>query len=326
MWLMAGILLMAGAPECPPHLIMDTDFRSDVDDCGALALLNAVADQGECVFLGVVASQTGPQIVGAINAVNTWYGRDKTPIGLSPKDDQRFDDHYAPVIGDQKRYPSTQNNRTAPESTWLYRRLLQEAPDGSVKIVVVGGMTCLKLLWDSPENYEGDHSINRSGRDLVQAKVSELCLMAGNFTDPNHKEHNVMLDLEASQQIVAEWPTPVVFSGFEIGRNVITGGAMSDPERNPVAKAYELFPAGGVGTIAGSSSYDQTMMYYAVRGLKAGETPLWRLSETGTVSFPEGRTVFTPNAAGRHRHLVAAAPLEDVAKAIEALMIAPPQK
>jgi purine nucleosidase len=271
----------------------------------------------------VIASQTGPHIVGAINAINTWYGRGAIPIGLSPRDDQRFTDHYAPVIGDPRRYPSTQSNATAPDSTTLYRRLLHESPDQSVKIVVIGSQTCVRLLLDSAADHEGDGSIGRDGRALVEAKVSGLYLMAGNFTDSNHREHNIMLDLESAQRVAADWPTPIVYSGFEIGHPVITGGRMTNPERNPVAKAYELFPAGGVGTIAGSASFDQTMLYYAVRGVMADDVRLWRISQTGTATFPDGRTVFTPDPNGRHRHLIADAPPETVAHVIETLMIEP---
>lgn len=309
-----------------PQVILDTDFRSDVDDAGALAMLHALADNGECAILGVVASQTGPQVVAGIDAINTWYGRGQLPIGLSPVDDQRFSDYYVPVIGDPAHFPSSQTNETAPDSTTLYRRLLHRAPAESVKIVVIGGQTCVGLLLDSEADHEGDASINRTGRELIETKVSGLYLMAGNFTDADHAEHNINLDIEASQKIAAHWPTPIVYSGFEIGREVITGGAMENPEVNPVAKAYALFPAGGVGTIAGSSSYDQTMVYYAVRGLHAGETPLWTLSEPGQVAFPEARTVFTPHPEGNRRHLIAEAPFPVVAEAIEALMVQPPAR
>jgi hypothetical protein len=320
-----SLLLVLGAAEIPPRVILDTDFRSDVDDAGTLALLNALADNGECELIGVIASQTGPHIVGAINAVNTWYGRGDVPIGLSPVDDQRFNDYYAPDIGDPERYPSTQRNETAPESTALYRRLLNESPDKSVKIVVIGGQTCVRLLLDSAADHEGDGSIGISGRELIERKVSGLYLMAGNFGSPDHTEHNINLDREASQRIAAEWPTPIVYSGFEIGRPVLTGGAMTNPEKNPVAKAYERYPAGGVGTIASSSSYDQTMAYYAVRGRMAGDLVLWTLSEAGTVSFPEGRTVFEPGPDGKHRYLIADASNEAVAEVIEALMIQAPK-
>lgn len=329
----ASVILCAGlfsadaaAPLSPPGIILDTDFRSDVDDVGTLASLNALADQGECALLGVIASQTGPTVVGAINAVNTWYGRGRVPIGLSPVNDQRFDDHYAPVIGDPERYPSTQTNATAPESTALYRRLLHSAADRSVVVVVVGGQTCVHRLLSSPADPEGDGSIRRTGRELIAAKVRTLVIMGGNFVDPDQREHNIALDMPAAQAVAESWPTPIVYSGFEIGRPVMTGGALTQPDRNPVAKAYELFPAGGVGTIASTSSYDQTALYFAVRGLEAEGRKLWQLSEAGSVSFPEARTRFTRHVDGRHRHLIRHATDEVVAAVIEALMIQAPKR
>jgi hypothetical protein len=132
--------------------------------------------------------------------------------------------------------------------------------------------------------------------------------------------------VEAAQTVADSWPTPIVYSGFEIGRPVMTGGAMTQPEKNPVAKAYELFPAGGVGTIASSSSYDQTALYYAVRGLEADGLKLWQLSDPGWASFPEARTRFARSAWGRHRHLIRQATDEQVAAVIEALMIQPPKR
>lgn len=325
MYLTALALVLSAAVTAPPRIIMDTDLRSDVDDAGTLALVNALADNGECELIGVIASQTGPYIVGAINAINTYYGRGDVPIGLSPVEDVRFPDFYAPVIGNPENYPSTQRNETAPDSTTLYRRLLHESPDNSVKIVVVGGQVCAHLLLASEADHEGDGSINLSGRDLIEQKVSGLYLMAGNFEDPNHAEHNIMLGLEAAQAIAAEWPTPIVYSGFEIGRVVMTGGRMTNPEENPVTKAYELYPTGGVGTIAASASYDQTMMYYAVRGLFAGDIQLWELSEPGTVSFPEGPTVFAPHPEGQHRFLIPKAEIPVVEQVIEDLMIQTPR-
>lgn len=322
------VVLVTAASLCTgsPGIILDTDFRSDVDDVGTLALLNALADNGECTLLGVIASQTGLYVVGAINAVNTWYGRGDVPVGLSGVDDQRFEDFYAPVIGNPENYPSTQSNATAPDSTILYRRLLHAADDRSVIVVVIGGQTCIHRLLLSPADPEGDGSIGRTGRELIEAKVRKLVVMGGHFVDTDHREHNIALDVKAAQTVAESWPTPIVYSGFEIGRPVMTGGAMTDPQKNPVAKAYELFPAGGVGTIASSSSYDQTALYYAVRGTRANGRTLWQLSEPGWVSFPDARTRFVRNAWGRHRHLIRHAGDEEVAAVIEALMIQPPKR
>jgi len=325
MLLAALTLVMTAAATEPPRIIIDTDLRSDVDDAATLAMVNALADNGECELIGVMASQTGPSIVGAINAINTYYGRGDVPIGLSPVDDQRFPDYYAPFIGNPENFPSTQNNETAPDSTTLYRRLLHESPDNSVKIVVIGGQICARLLLDSEADHEGDGSINMTGRKLIEQKVSGLYLMAGNFADPNHAEHNIMLDLEGAQYIAAEWPTPIVYSGFEIGRPVMTGGRMTNPDENPVAKAFELYPSGGIGTIGASSSYDQTMAYFAIRGPMAGDIRLWEVSEPGTVTFPEGPTVFEPDPEGAHRYLIKAAEYDVVAEVIEDLMVQPPK-
>ena len=56
MSLLAAALVAIAAASDPPLIILDTDFRSDVDDAGSLALLNALADLGECELIGVVAS------------------------------------------------------------------------------------------------------------------------------------------------------------------------------------------------------------------------------------------------------------------------------
>jgi hypothetical protein len=38
------------------RIILDTDMSGDCDDAGALALLHALADQGECEILATVVS------------------------------------------------------------------------------------------------------------------------------------------------------------------------------------------------------------------------------------------------------------------------------
>lgn len=330
MLLAAGVALSSLAATrphpSPPRVIIDTDLRSDVDDAGTLAMVNALADREECELVGVIASQTGPAIVSAIDAINTWYGRGHVPVGLSPIDDQRFRDPYAPTIGDPQQYPSTQRNDTAPESTALYRRLLNQAPDDSVVIVVIGAQTCVRLLLESPADAEGDASINRTGQELVRDKVRLLAIMGGNFADPDAQEHNINLDRPAADAIANHWPTDILYCGFEIGRAVRTGGRMQDPASNPVAKAYELYPgAGGRGKIGSSPSYDQATAYAAIRGVNHGGTTLWELSEPGTVSFPGGLTRFEAAPDGRHRYLEEKAPTTRVEQVIEDLMVQPPR-
>src|ERR1044071_5503580 len=68
----------------PVRLILDTDMDSDCDDAGALAMLHALADDGEVVLLGIAVSSHHAWSPPSTDAINTWYGRPAIPIG-APK-------------------------------------------------------------------------------------------------------------------------------------------------------------------------------------------------------------------------------------------------
>lgn len=319
---------VSGATTTIPRIILDTDMRGDCDDAGALALLHALADLGECELLGVMASTTGPHVVGTIAAINAYYGRPDLPVGLYSGTGVHGGDDYAPVVGDPAWFPMQITNDTAPESTALYRRLLHEAPDNSVTIVVIGGQPCVYELLRSEADYEGDGSVNKTGAELAAAKVHELVLMAANFADPNHREWNVILDVEAARTVARDWPTRVVYSGFEIGHVIQTGGRLRDADTNPVAMSYKLYRGteGGQGVIGNRSSWDQTAAYYAVRGLEHEGQPIWSLDGPVAVSFDdEGRTRFEEDPNGRHYYFVQEMSIGETGALIEELMVRPPR-
>jgi hypothetical protein len=66
-----------------PVIILDTDFAADVDDVGALAILNAMADSGEADILGVMISSGDYYALRAVDTINTYYGRPDIPIGAT---------------------------------------------------------------------------------------------------------------------------------------------------------------------------------------------------------------------------------------------------
>ncbi len=318
--------LAAGAADTP-LVILDTDMRSDCDDAGALGMLHALADRGECEILGVMASTTGPHVVATIDAINTYYGRPDLPVGLVAGEHTRGGDDYAPVVGDPKRFPSTLTNETAEDSAALYRRLLHEAPDNSVKIVVIGGQPCLYQFLQTEADHEGD-GVEKTGRELAEAKVQELVLMAANFENPDHAEWNVTLHVPGAQLVAEAWPGPIVYSGYEIGHVIQTGGALTDPETNPVAMSYKLYGGteGGQGVIGNRSSWDQAAVYYTVRGLEHEGEPIWSLSEPVDVRFDDdGRTLYEENPDADRRYKIQEMPIEDTAALIEELMTQPPR-
>ncbi len=328
--LIAAVLLVlfVATAGARPVVILDTDMRSDCDDAGALATLHALADLEECEILAVMASTTGSHVVGAIDAINTYYGSPELPVGLIAGSHTRGSDDFAPTLADTGLFPGTQVNADAPDSSMLYRQLLHEAPEQSVTIVVVGGQGAVYQFLQTEANHEGD-GIPYTGLELAAAKVRELVLMAGNFENPNHEEFNVRIHLAGAQFIAEEWPGEIVYSGYEIGHPILTGEGLNafDPEINPVAMAYKLYrgTSGGQGVIGDRNSWDQTAVYYAVRGVEHEGQPIWSVSDRGHVSFSDtGRTEFSPDAGSDRRYLIQEMSVSATGEIIEELMVRPP--
>ena len=302
-------------PGVPVRLILDTDFFSDVDDAGALALLNALQGRGEARILAVMVNTPGRWGAPAVDAVNTYYHHGGIPVGtLKPNDDS--DHSYAKYLA--QHFPnSLKDGVRAPDAVALYRQVLARQPDRSVVIASVGYLTNLSNLLDSPP----DRHSRRSGRELVARKVKELVVMGGAY--PSGREWNFSQDPAAARNVVDRWPTRQVFSGFEVGADVYTGARLATtPEGNPVRKAYELYP--GTTPEGGRSSWDLTAAYYAVRG---GGGLFGLAGGTGSNRVhPDGSNEWVRHPDKDQHYLVKAAPAEAIARALEDLLVEPPRK
>ena len=71
----------AGERSSSVPIIFDTDLGYDTDDAGALAVLHALADRGEAEILATVTVVGDPQSAGALDVINTYYGRPDVPVG-----------------------------------------------------------------------------------------------------------------------------------------------------------------------------------------------------------------------------------------------------
>ena len=87
--LLATFAATAGPAAASERVIFETDMVGDPDDAGALALLHALADRGECEILAVMHNTSDPYTVGCLDAMNTFAGRPDIPTGAYPGDDQR---------------------------------------------------------------------------------------------------------------------------------------------------------------------------------------------------------------------------------------------
>lgn len=237
---------VAGGPAAP-RVIIDTDFGQWWDDVAALATAHAAADAGRVRLLGVVTDVANPWNAAGIDALNTWYGRPDLPVGV-PAAATEVPEAYSRMLAE--RWP----HRGRPENAVaLYRRLLAAQPDHSVTIVGIGALTNLAELM-------------RTDRALVARKVARTVVMGGEYPRAAAPEWNFGLDLGATRRVVAGWPGPVVYDGFEIGAKVFVGNGVcaTHPSDSPVRAVFDLLY--GCGTAQRDGTWDPTAVHYAVFG------------------------------------------------------------
>ena len=287
----------------PVKMIFDTDVGNDVDDVLALAVLHALQSRGECELLGVTITKPDELAGPFLDAVNTFYGRPGIPLGFTQakltNEPSKYLGLAETVDGQQPRYPHRlKRSSDAPAATALIRQILARQPDRSVVLVQVGYFSNLAALLDT----KGDSYSPLSGVELVRAKVKLLSVMAGAFkTDKPRQEYNVVQDLSAARRMTRDWPTPIVWSGFEIGVAVPYPAVSIERDFNyvahhPVREAYYLYRP----PPHARPSWDLTSVLYAVRP----DREYFGLSEPGTVTVEaNGETRFLPETNGRDRYL-----------------------
>jgi len=303
----------------PVSVIFDTDMSPDYDDVGALAILHALADSGEVKILATVSSNMYANAVPCIEIINTYFKRPDIPLGAPRKGpnmiDPRFGEKYDywPDILPEKYPHKVKSSADAPDAVQVYRRILSEQPDASVNIITVGFLTNVAALLQSPP----DQFSNLDGKALIKKKVRRLISMAGSF--PNGREFNVHIDSLASITVFNDWPTPVLLSGFEIGRDILTGLRLvaSDIQNSPVKDAFSM---GLKLDIHGRNSWDQTAALVGSRGTqKYFDTVKGRM-----LVNMDGSNTWQDDPNGPHERLIWKMPKEQLTRIIEDLMMYEP--
>jgi inosine-uridine nucleoside N-ribohydrolase len=251
------------------NVFFDTDMETDCDDAAALAVLHALADNGECHILGTVVSVRDWASAATVAAINQYYGRASLPLGMVKGDGALEKSKFASQIASE--FPTrVKSAADVPDAALVYRDVLEKQPDQSATIVTVGYLTNLKNLLQLQA--DGTHS---SGLDLIKAKVKTWVCMGGNFVGDPPKDDlklgnvNFQRDAASAHYVVHHWPVPVVFVGREIG-SVPSGLEIGDrlgetPNRNPVRAVYSHYFG---GTVKKRHVADPATVLYAVRGLR----------------------------------------------------------
>ncbi len=310
--LLAEIILVPvqSFAQSPLLVILDTDMDSDVDDVGALAMLHAYERAGKVRILGLIVTSDEAHSAACTDAINTYYGRGDIPIGVSQRDSLKSFSKYTRRVAEE--FPHRlQSPSAAEDGTALYRRLLAAAPDGSVVIITIGHLTSLSRLLDSAP----DAISLLSGQELVQSKVKRWSCMGGQY--PQGKEANFYRpDPASTVNCLAKWTLPVTFAGWELGNQLVSGGASFQSRcspNSPIYWGYELYNG-----FKGRASWDQVSILEAVEGA----APYFSEQKDGHCAVsPDGSNQWLPPANGTHGYLRLSQPAEKVVARIEALML-----
>jgi inosine-uridine nucleoside N-ribohydrolase len=324
---MAVMLLL---PFCvgaePVRLIFDTDLGNDVDDTMALAVIHALQNRNECELLAITTTKDNPYVAPMVAVVNTFYGRPDIPIAVVKNGPTKADGKYnrnVLELKDDAGKPRYSYNLPPvdqlPEAVSYLRKRLAAEPDHSVVLVQVGFFTNFARLLETPS----DDFSALSGKELIIKKVKFLSLMAAAWY--GQREFNVIQDIPNAQKMIDNWPTEMIFSGFEIGDLIqYPPKSMQDDfnyvKYHPVKDAYHFYR----GLDKSQPTFDLTSVLYAVRP----DRGYFDLSPKGTVKvLDNGTTTFEPSENGKHRFLlVNPVQIAMVREALVQLTSEPPKK
>ncbi|MFG0288731.1 MAG: nucleoside hydrolase [Rhodopirellula sp. JB044] len=297
--------------DTPVPLIFDTDLGNDVDDVLAMGVLHALQSRGECELLAVTITKDHELAAPFADAINTFYGRGDIPIGVCHSGVTPHEGRFNGLaeVRDQQEDRFAHDLRRgsdAPDAIEVLRRALADAKDNSVVIAQVGFSTNLANLLDAP----ADDISPFTGRELIERKVKMISVMAGAFTKIRnaqgvlyeHKEYNVIKDLQSAQKLSKEWPTPILWSGYEIGIALRYPHQSIEQDygyvmHHPLSEAYVAYNP----PPHDRPTWDLTCVLQLVRP----DRDYFGLSPRGSVTVAgDGVTRFEEDNSGRDRYLM----------------------
>jgi inosine-uridine nucleoside N-ribohydrolase len=308
---LSAALCLAARP-----VIFDTDMGNDVDDALALAMLHALTSRGECSLIGVTLTNGNPAAVPYVRMVNRFYGRGDLPVGAAPRELKggAQDGYLSAVL--RSAPAKYRDERPGEPAVAVLRRLLAQSAE-KVTIVQTGFSTNLAALLES----KPDGISPLDGIVLARDKVALLVAMAGDFSGGG-PEYNVRIDVPSAQAVFARWPTPVTFSGFEIGSELLYPASSIEQDfayakSHPIAESYRAYHKMPYDR----PTWDLTAVLEAVRPER-----YFARSDTGTVQVDaDGRTHFDAGAGERRYLRLDPARRAQILEAMELLASEPPQ-
>lgn len=290
-----------------PQIIFDTDIGSSTDDLFAMQMLYHYASQGRCQLLGVVVDRMGDTNAVVADIMNNYYGFPTLPLALERNGtyNRYAFINYTPIAQFADEEGNLLFDRTysdyssLPDGYVLYRRLLANAPDGSVTIMLTGIPSTLANLLTSV----GDQYSSLSGVELVRRKVKRLYFMATKLTLGGEQNastgYNIAMHPEAASTLFELWPDDVdiILSPSAAGDAVDYTPEMVISDINwtdihPLKQVYMHYDCN-----TGQRMWDPMLPIQEIEG-----DSLFALSPRGHISLTsDGRVNFTYDPTGNCR-------------------------
>ena len=290
----------SGKGKPPLAIIFDTAFGHRADDPLALALLYHLDGKNEARLISLSLSNADLKAAAALAAISRFYrmtDRDPLPVGMFAaaklKDETAMG---AALIAKRNTegkplYPhSIERWQDTADPLPLMRNALASQPDQNVIVIVTGPATNAARLLGHP-----------GAKELLAKRARLLVIAAGNFAD-GQPDVALQADLAAAQKLFAEWPTPIVAAGNEVGASILFPAASIEKDfawsnAHPIADAYRAH----LPMPYNAPTSALAAVLYAIRP----QENYFQLSAPGTIHVLEdGRTKFVSTAEGKHRYLI----------------------
>jgi hypothetical protein len=289
-----------GAARPPIGIALIGDLGTRLDTLLGVAMLNGFATKTEARSISLCITTSSLRTAQLADVVASFYASRPpgTPSTIGVLEGPPQDDvpPLAAALTENgangaARYKSASTRLLdTPDSAVLIRNVLLAQHDGNACIVLAGqatGLAQLLALYGS--------------RPQIAVKARQLIVAVGSFPT-GAPDASLKKDVAAARRVFAEWPTPIVAVGAEVGAALPYPGASIEKDfawapAHPVADAYRAFKPMPYDASAPALA----AILYAVHP----DANYFKLSEPGTISVQDdGRTQFAPSADGRHRYLI----------------------
>ncbi len=275
------------------EFILGTDWWTDCDDAVAVRLLARAHRSGQIALKGIGINACMEHSVSSLEGFLITEGICDIPLGIDVEatDFGGHPPYQKRLSALSRKYHS---NSDAVDAVKLYRQVLSESAD-KLEIIEIGFLQVIADVLKS----ESDEISPLTGMELIKSKVSKIWVMAGKWDEDGGKENNFARNdraRKAAHYFCEFCPVEVSFLGWEVGKDVITGGILKkdDPLYSVLCDH---------GSYQGRSSWDPMLVLMALIGNEQ-EAGYDIVSGTASVDAVTGENHFIQGENGLHNYVV----------------------